>query len=183
MLGALAASAGLLLSAAPAASAGSGERSCASGGATPAQASTEQLTDSTLCLLNAQRARRGVRPLRADGRLALAAERHASDMERRHYFSHSSRDGSTFVDRIRRAGYLRRASSWFVGENLAWGAGRNRSTPRGIVAAWMASPPHRANILNPRFREIGIGVAVGAPRRGLGDLPAATYATTFGARG
>ena len=84
-------------------------------------------------------------------------------MERRHYFSHTSRDGSDFVQRIRRTGYFKRASTWFVGENLAWGAGPNRSSPRGIVAAWMNSPPHRQNILNSRFREIGIGVVVGAP--------------------
>ena len=46
----------------------------------------------------------------------------------------------------------------------------------------MASPPHRQNILNGRFREIGIGVVVGAPRRNVFGLPAATYATSFGSR-
>ena len=47
----------------------------------------------------------------------------------------------------------------------------------------MASPPHRQNILNSRFREIGIGVVVGAPRRNVFGLPAGTYATSFGTRG
>ena len=94
-----------------------------------------------------------------------------------------ARDGSSFVDRIRRTGYFRRISSWFVGENLAWGAGPNRSSPRGIVAAWMASPPHRQNILNSRFREVGIGVVEGAPRRKVFGLPSGTYATSFGTRG
>ena len=70
-----------------------------------------------------------------------------------------------------------------MGENLAWGAGANRSSPRGIVAAWMESPPHRQNILDSRFREIGIGVVEGAPRRNVFGLPAATYATSFGSRG
>ncbi len=170
----------LVLLAAPAASAG---QSCESMTATPAQVSTTQLADSTLCLLNAQRARVGIRPLRINGQLSVAAQRHASDMERRHYFSHVSRNGSTFVERIRRAGYLKRASTWVVGENLAWGAGAHRSTPRGIVAAWMNSPPHKRNILDSRFREIGIGVAEGAPRRNVFGLPAATYATSFGTRG
>ena len=170
----------LVLATAPLASAG---QTCESMTATPAQVSTTQLADSTVCLLNAQRARFGIRPLRINGQLSAAAQRHASDMERRHYFSHVSRDGSTFVERIRRAGYLERASGWFVGENLAWGAGTHRSTPRGIVAAWMNSPPHKRNILDSRFREIGIGVAEGAPRRGVPNVPAATYATSFGTRG
>ena len=163
--------------------ASAGTRACASMKATPASASTVQLAESTLCLLNAQRSRYGVRPLRMSQQLSEAARRHAADMERRHYFSHVSRDGSSFVQRIRRTGYLKRAGSWFVGENLAWGAGPNRSSPRGIVAAWMNSPPHRRNILDSRFREIGIGVVVGAPRRGVFSLPAGTYATSFGTRG
>jgi uncharacterized protein YkwD len=171
----------LVLAASPAASAGT--RACSSMKATPAQVGTEQLAASTLCLLNAQRARYGLRPLRMSSQLSEAARRHAADMQRRHYFSHVSLDGTDFVKRIRRTGYLRRAGSWFVGENLAWGAGPNRSSPRGIVAAWMNSPPHRHNILDSRFREIGIGVVVGAPRRSVSSLPAGTYATSFGSRG
>jgi len=179
VLGVLAAACILALTAAPGASAG---QACASMRATPAQVSTDQLATSTLCLLNAQRARYRLRPLRVSASLSQAAQRHASDMQRRRYFSHTSRDGSDFVQRIRRTGYFKRVSSWFVGENLAWGAGVNRSSPRGIVAAWMNSPPHRQNILNGRFREIGIGVVEGSPRRKVYGLPAATYATSFGSR-
>ena len=66
-----------------------------------------------------------------------------------------------------------------IGENLAWGSGE-RSTPRSIVRAWMNSAGHRHNILNGRFREIGIGVVDSSPvstaNRG------ATYTTTFGSR-
>ncbi len=156
---------------------------CAAGSATPAQVDTDQLAQATLCLLNAERSRYHLRPLAANPRLARAATLHAQDMEQQKYFSHVSRDGSDFVSRIRRAGYLRHCSAWFVGENLAWGAGRHRSTPQGIVAAWMASPPHRANILNGRFREAGIGVALGTPRRMRGNVPAATYTSSFGSRG
>ncbi len=171
----------LALAMAPAASAG--QQACSAMRATPAQVGTGQLASSTLCLLNAERARHDLRPLRLSQPLSAAAQRHASDMQRRKYFSHTSRDGSNFVQRIRRTGYFKRASTWFVGENLAWGAGPNRSSPRGIVAAWMASPPHRQNILNSRFREVGIGVVVGAPRRNVFGLPAGTYATSFGTRG
>ena len=179
-LGAIAVACALAPAAAPAASAG---QACSAMRATPAQVSTGQLASSTVCLLNAQRAHYGLRPLRQSPSLSVAAQRHAADMRQRAYFSHTSRDGSDFVQRIRRTGYLRRASNWFVGENLAWGAGPNRSSPRGIVAAWMASPPHRRNILDSRFREIGIGVVQGAPKRTQFSMPAATYATSFGSRG
>jgi uncharacterized protein YkwD len=181
LLALLALACALVLVASPAASAGA--RACASMKATPAQVGSDQLAASTLCLLNAQRARYGLRPLRMSSQLSAAARRHAADMRRRHYFSHVSLDGTDFVKRIRRTGYLRRAGSWYVGENLAWGAGPGRSSPRGIVTAWMNSPPHRHNILDSRFREIGIGVAIGAPRRSVSSLPAGTYATSFGSRG
>jgi uncharacterized protein YkwD len=84
-----------------------------------------------------------------------------------------------FVSRIRSAHYLSGASNWTVGENIAWGS-YDYSTPRSIVHSWMQSPGHRANILNGRFREIGIGLTMGAPVRGMDR--AATYATDFGAR-
>ena len=150
------------------------------GGAAVAEKSAERQTlRATLCLVNAERGRRGLRRLRTSDRLSAAARRHARDMVRHRYFSHVSRSGASFVERIRRTGYLRSARRWAVGENLAWGSGE-RSTPRSIVRAWMESPGHRANILAPSFREIGIGLALGAPA----DVtaPAATYATSFGAR-
>ena len=72
------------------------------------------------------------------------------------------------------------AGGWAYGENLAWGAG-SRATPRQIVAAWMASSGHRANILSARWRNIGVGIAPGAPMAGVGH--AASYVTHFGWRG
>jgi uncharacterized protein YkwD len=141
------------------------------------------MTRSTVCLLNKQRARRGLRKLRLDARLTKAARQHTIDMVKRNYFSHNSRSGADVVDRLRDTGYMRGARSWTVGENLAWGSG-TRSTPREIVAAWMKSPGHRSNILQRRFREIGIGVVFATPRRSGSSAgrAAATYTTTFGAR-
>ena len=98
-------------------------------------------------------------------------------MARRRFFSHSSPRGVSFLDRIRRTGYLSGARSWAVGENIAWGLGR-RSTPRAIGSAWMNSAPHRANILSGSFHAIGIGIAAGTPLGGRG----ATYTTDFGRR-
>ena len=131
---------------------------------------------ATLCLINGERTRRGRRPLTSEGRLARAADRHVADMIRYRYFAHDGRDGSRFSDRIRATGYLSRAGGWTVGENLAWGTG-TASSADAIVRAWMRSPGHRANILNGRFRQIGIGLAVGTPHGRDG----ATYATEFGA--
>jgi uncharacterized protein YkwD len=130
---------------------------------------------STLCLLNAERRRHGLRPLRLNERLARAARAHSQDMARNRYFDHNSQNGSSFVDRIRRTGYLNGARRWKVAENIAWGTDWLAS-PRAIMKAWMDSPGHRANILDGSYREIGIGVAT---RSG----PKAIYTTDFGTRG
>jgi uncharacterized protein YkwD len=170
-------SAGLLLAAAPIASA----RSCKRTGAEPGQVSHRVVVRATLCLLNHARARHRLRPLRLHRRLGGAARGHSADMARRGYFSHDSRSGASFLDRIRRSGYLRGARRWSVGENIAWGTGQ-LATPRAIVRAWMRSPGHRANILNRRFHEIGVGITYRAPVRVAGRS-AATYTTDFGSRG
>lgn len=145
----------------------------------PNGASETALAKSAVCLLNKQRARRGLRKLRLNARLSKAARRHTVDMVNRNYFGHVSKSGTDVVDRLARTGYMRGARNWTVGENLAWGSG-TRSTPREIVAAWMKSAGHRANILQRRFREVGIGVVFQAPHGS--SRAAATYTTTFGAR-
>jgi uncharacterized protein YkwD len=166
----------LALAGAPAASAAS----CGSASAQPGEVSRAAMASSTICLLNAERTQRGLHPLKVNRRLARAATGHAGDMVRRGYFSHDSLSGASFVDRIRRTGYLSGRRAWFVGENLAWGSG-DRSSPSAIVHGWMNSPGHRANILQRRFRQIGLGLVMGAP--GGAPSPAATYATDFGVRG
>jgi uncharacterized protein YkwD len=152
---------------------------CASASATPSEVAKRTVVRATLCTLNAERARHGLRRLKLNKKLSAAARRHARDMVRRDYFAHDSLGGGTFLDRIRQTGYLKGASSWSVGENIAWGS-HERSAPRAITAMWMNSAGHRANILSPTFREVGIGFSIGAP--GAGG-PAATYATEFGTKG
>ena len=83
---------------------------------------------------------------------------------------------------LRRMGYIPSGRAWAVGENLAWGTGP-LGTPAAIVRAWMNSPGHRANILDPRFRQIGLGIVAGNPAgRGRSG---ATYARLrpFGSSG
>lgn len=133
---------------------------------------------ATVCLINVERRAHGARRLRANRLLAVAASRHSGDMVRRHYFSHVSRGGSTAGSRIKTTGYLAHAASWAIGENLAWGT-LSAATPRQIVKRWMASPGHRRNMLDRRFTQVGIGVAIGAP---TGARRAATYSAEFGRR-
>ena len=172
----LAVAAAACLIAAPTAAA----KPCKNADAAAGQASHRALQRATVCLLNKQRRAHRMRRLRVSKRLGHAARGHSAEMAARNYFSHNSRSGASFLDRIRRAGYLRHARRWSVGENIAWGTGR-LSTPRSIVRAWMHSPGHRANILKRSYKHIGIGISFGAP------VPTgsagATYTTDFGTRG
>lgn len=101
--------------------------------------------------MNRVRAAHGAPPLRVDLRLERAARAHSRDMLRRGYFAHGN-----FARRISAV----RAPGPAVGENLAWGVG-SRSTPQAIVAAWLSSPQHRANLLRRGFRRVGLGRLVG----------------------
>ena len=112
-------------------------------------------TDEERALLtemNRVRAAHGLPSLRVDSRLERAARSHCRDMLRRGYFAHGE--------------FARRMSSFgargpAVGENLGWGVGAS-GTARAIVVAWLASPPHRANLLRLGFRRIGVGHLVGS---------------------
>lgn len=176
-LAAVTAAAVLVPLSAPGAAAAKG---CANRDVHPADVRGAVVKKATLCLLNRRRASRGVRKLRHNRRLASAARAHAADMVSRDYFAHTTPNGVSFLDRILKTNYATASSGYAVGENLAWGS-YQLGTPRLIVRAWMRSPGHRRNILDGRFREIGIGVVRGAPRADV--QRAATYATTFGRRG
>jgi uncharacterized protein YkwD len=135
------------------------------------------VADATLCMLNGERADRGLSALRLNDQLKRAALAHGADMVDHLYFSHAGRDGSQPAERIRAVGYLASGGAWRIGENLAWGTG-DLATPKSIMAAWMNSPGHRANILQPDYREIGFGVIAGNPDSR--DTGGATYVTEFG---
>ena len=140
----------------------------AAASARPASVSTASAIQATLCLLNTQRAKHHLPPLRENTKLDRAARGHSHAMVNHHYFDHGD-----FAGRIYRAGY----QGYTLGENIAWGS-LQYSTPESIVDLWMHSPGHRENILRAKFRDIGIGIADGAPERGVGG--AATYTTDFG---
>jgi uncharacterized protein YkwD len=106
---------------------------------------------SLLHEMNRVRAAHGLRPLVVDPRLDRAADAHTQEMLRSNVFAHGA-----FASRLLQFDVIARTA----GENLAWGTGTQGSA-RALVAAWLASPPHRANLLAPSFRRAGIGELVG----------------------
>lgn len=89
--------------------------------------------------------------LRSQAQLVSAAYGHARDMADRNYFSHTSLDGRTFDQRISAAGY-----AWStVGENIAAGY----ASVQSVMAGWMGSDGHCANLMNPAFTEVGVACA------------------------
>jgi uncharacterized protein YkwD len=135
---------------------------------------------AVLCLINRERAAHGEQPLSVSPQLEAAAEGHAGELVADDYFAHVSPSGETPSQRIRDAGYIPGPNVGFViGENLAWGT-LSLSTPRAIVAAWVASPPHLENILESQYRDTGIGIVAAAPASLSGGSAGATYAQEFG---
>jgi uncharacterized protein YkwD len=113
-------------------------------------------------LINKARAARGLHRLGLRTTLCRAARNHSLSMLRLSYFSHSSASGETFAQRIVRYGYGRSGcSSWSVGEVIGWGAGSAAGSPRAIFRAWMRSTAHRTVIFTRRWRDVGIGRALG----------------------
>jgi uncharacterized protein YkwD len=157
--------------------AGAQAADCAGADVVPAADNTPLAAQATLCLLNGERAAQGMGALAEAPGLTRPSIAYSNRMVAESFFAHESPDGGTLTDRLTAAGYIEPDGDWTVGENIAWGQGE-LSTPRSIVAAWMASPGHRANILTREYTEIGLGLTLGTP----GDASwGATYTTDFGA--
>ena len=166
--------------------ASAGSKRCANTRVVPTVQTLDEARDATMCLVNRERTKRGLRKLRTNRTLQASARSYARDMVRRSFFDHVSPGGATLTERIREhTRYLAGALRWQIGENLAWGTG-SRATPAQIVRGWMRSPGHRANIVHRGFREMGLGIALGVPVAGVASASssgAATYANHFGRRG
>jgi uncharacterized protein YkwD len=157
------------------------KKGCGNADETPTAGTVAETRAATLCLLNGERTKRGLRKLRSHDTLRSVATNYSRLMVRQRFFDHVSPGGSTLTSRIRRTSYLRSTQAWSLGENLAWGSG-HYATPREIVQSWMESPGHKRNILDRDFTEIGIGIALGAPVAAFASSGAATYTTEFGRR-
>jgi uncharacterized protein YkwD len=157
------------------------DEACQNADVAPTAENVDQVRGAVLCLVNRERASHGLSSLTENVKLRVSATRHTTNMLQTRFFEHTTPAGTTMVDRIRKAGYMRGASSWAVGENLAWGTGP-LSTATQIQASWMRSPGHRANILRAKYREIGIAIGLGVPVSLSVAQLGATYTTNFGVR-
>lgn len=127
--------------------------------ARPALVSEAGFAVQVLALCNEARAGEGLAPLEADPGLDRVAQARSDDMASRGYFDHVDPDGHDPFWHLDQAGLAYMAA----GENIAMG----QETPREVVDGWLRSPGHRANILNPQFRRLGVGRA---PARSNGYL-------------
>jgi uncharacterized protein YkwD len=114
------------------------------------------LQPGILVAINKVRVSHGLRPLRNSRLLARAAQAHARALALAGDFQHEWPDGRPFGSWIRSYYPLGSYGYWSSGENLLWTAG-GLTTPDAI-RMWLASPTHRRNMLDPRWREIGVGV-------------------------
>lgn len=121
--------------------------------ATPAFAGNQTCESETVAetvkLINKQRKKRGLKPVRCTAKLLKAALIHSKDMCEREFFSHADPEGNRFVHRFKKVGIV----SHTGGENIAMG----QSTPQQVVKGWMKSKGHRENILDAEYRRMGIG--------------------------
>ena len=139
------------------------------------------LESGVLQQLNLIRTGHGLVPLRLSPALTASAAQHSQEMGADGYFEHTSADGTAFWKRIAQwygsAGY----DYWSVGENLLWSSPDVDAVK--ALQLWMHSPEHRANILSPRWREIGVSAvhlsSAGGTYQGL---PVTIITTDFGVR-
>ena len=114
-----------------------------------------------LKLHNQARTSRGLKALCVQPDLTKAARAHSQEMLDKDYMAHNSFDGESVKQRLERFGYTFKGYSYYiVGENIAWGCG-SRGSPGSVFDFWMHSKAHRGNILNGKFRQVGIGARSG----------------------
>jgi uncharacterized protein YkwD len=106
--------------------------------------------DQVVEFINAVRRQEGLEPLSPAPSLREAAQRQARVMAESGSLSHTAPDGSTVAERVQAAGY----TGWTaLGEVIAAGP----TSPEDVVAEWLASPEHRARLLDPAYKELGAG--------------------------
>jgi uncharacterized protein YkwD len=152
--------------------------SCPDSALRPTSEDLPRAAASTLCLMNAERAAKGLTPLRWDDQLAAAARAHSADMARAGYFAHESPTGETLLMRVRVAGYIDSVIGWRLAENIAMGSGLY-STPLETLTAWTNSPEHLEKLLAPDLTDVGIGVVP----MSVDGYAGAVYTADFGLRG
>jgi uncharacterized protein YkwD len=163
------------------ASASAPGRGCAGAALSPSPGNAASVEVATLCLVNQVRAAHRLHALHANGELRMLATSQVDAMVRWDYFADNRPPGVTPMALIASTRYPAHTKSLAIGQNIGWGTGEY-ATPISMVAAWMASPPHRKIILTSGYREAGAGVTATVPSFLEAEFPGATYALEFGAR-
>lgn len=117
----------------------------------PSFSGSSQIESEVLRLVNIERQKEGLTPLVADSQLSNVARKKSEDMATNNYFSHTSPTYGSLSNMLKSFGVKYNAA----GENIA----RGQSTAQSVMNGWMNSSGHRANIMNPSFHKIGIGMA------------------------
>jgi uncharacterized protein YkwD len=156
--------------------------SCANANLLPTATNAATVDAATLCLIDHLRTAFHLRSLRSNHELQAVATTQVGEMVRWNYFADDSPSGRTPATLIEAMPYAAHATSLATGENIAWGTGAD-ATPAYVVAAWMNSLPHRELILAADFRDAGVSATAAVPSVVENNVPGATYAIEFGARG
>ena len=134
-----------------------------------------------LAQINTFRAAHGLHTLRLCRQLDAASSQHSREMVADGYFGHDSADGTSALVRIKRYYPSRTHGNWAAAENLLWAS--PRISAAAALRAWIASPEHLRNLLDPRWRQIGVSAVHSPSAPGLYRHHAVTVITTdFGVR-
>jgi uncharacterized protein YkwD len=153
-------------------------RLCAGSNLVPTATNGKAIDAATLCLINNLRAAFSLGPVRANLELQSVAVAQVEDMVGWNYFADDRPPAQTPASLIASTRYTARTANISTGQNIGWGTGPY-ATPAQMVAAWMASPPHREIILIEEYTAAGVGVAPAVPSVLEQSLPGATYAVEF----
>src|SRR3954462_873041 len=139
------------------------------------------LESGVLVDINNFRRAHNLTPLRLNTRLTLAARAHTDEMAQQGYFAHESANGSSFWKRIQGFYTSSPWRFWSVGENLLWSS--PDVSPSHALQMWLPSPEHKANLMNARWREIGVAAVHEAAAPGVfKGLDVTIVTTDFGVR-
>jgi uncharacterized protein YkwD len=144
-------------------------------------AARDDVESGLLVQINALRRQHGLAPLRLNVKLRAAADAHSASMASRGFFSHSSPDGTIFWKRVARFYPQGSSRYWSVGENLLWSS--PDVAPADALRMWLASPPHKKNLLTARWREVGLSaIHVTAGPGVFSNAPVTVITADFGVR-
>jgi uncharacterized protein YkwD len=156
--------------------AGSGTSACPTAAEPVAESTAQELRKSVRCLINEERAIRGLSKVVRHKSLEKAAQKHSKTMVETDCLAHRCPGEVDLETRVRRAGYFAGAEEWQYAENTGCAV-----SAEAMVTNWMAKQFHRANILEPKFRHVGVGVTQ-RPVKDRCDSGYATFAAVVGWR-